>query len=69
VIFRSEDEQLIRHELIKALRNFKLSPVSPLPSSNHHESFLNNETLFKKNHGTGWPDNESTKTWRMQTEG
>jgi hypothetical protein len=44
---------LIRHELIKALRNFKLSPVSPLPSSNHHESCLNNETIIVRDvHGS-----------------
>jgi hypothetical protein len=31
-IFRSEEEQLVRHELIKALSKFKLSNVPPLSS-------------------------------------
>jgi hypothetical protein len=45
VMFRSEDEQLAGHELIKALRNFKLSSVSPLSPSNRHEPSLNNEAI------------------------
>jgi hypothetical protein len=47
VLFKSEDEQLVGHELIKALRSFKLSMVSSLsPStSSCHQSFSNNETI------------------------
>jgi hypothetical protein len=45
VMFRTEEEQLVGHELIKALRNFKLSPVSPLSPSNRHESSSNNEAI------------------------
>jgi hypothetical protein len=44
-MFRSEEEQLVGHELIKALRNFKLSLVSPLSPSNRHESSLNSEAI------------------------
>jgi hypothetical protein len=37
-MFRSEDEQLVGHELIKALRKIKLSKVPLLFPSSHHES-------------------------------
>jgi hypothetical protein len=37
-MFRSEEEQLVGHKLIKALREFKLSKVPPLSSSSRHES-------------------------------
>jgi hypothetical protein len=36
--FRSEEEQSVGYELLKALRKFKLFLVPPLPSSNRHES-------------------------------
>jgi hypothetical protein len=52
VMFRSEDEQLVRHNLFKALRNFKLSLVSPLSPSNHHESSSNNEAIVLHLKGT-----------------
>jgi hypothetical protein len=42
VMFRSEGEQLVKHELIKALSTFKLSMAHPLSSSSRHESPLNN---------------------------
>jgi hypothetical protein len=51
-MFRSKDEQLVGHELIKALRNFKLSSVSPLSPSNRHESSLNNEAIVVHSKGT-----------------
>jgi hypothetical protein len=52
VMFRSEDEQLVGHKLIKALRTFKLSPVSPLSPSNRHGSYLNNEAIVVLPKGT-----------------
>jgi hypothetical protein len=51
-MFRSEEEQLVGHELIKALRNFKLSPVSPLSPSNRHDSSLNSEAIIVHLKGT-----------------
>jgi hypothetical protein len=39
-MFRSEDEQLVGHELIEALSKFKLSNVPHLSSSSCHESSL-----------------------------
>jgi hypothetical protein len=53
MIFRSEDEQLVGHELIKVLRNLELSLVPPLSPSRHHESLSNNEAFVvhpKGNH-------------------
>jgi hypothetical protein len=38
VMFRSENDQLVGHELIKALSIFKLSLVPPLSPSSRHES-------------------------------
>jgi hypothetical protein len=43
-MFKSEYEQLIRHELIKALRKLKLSEIPHLSPSSCHESPSNNET-------------------------
>jgi hypothetical protein len=37
-IFRSEDEQLVEHELIEALSKFKSSKVPLLCPPSHHES-------------------------------
>jgi hypothetical protein len=45
VMVRSEEEQLVGYELIKALRNLKLSMVPHLSLSNRHESPSNNETI------------------------
>jgi hypothetical protein len=45
VMFISEDEQLIGHELIKALSTFKLSLVPPLSPSSRHESPPNNNAI------------------------
>jgi hypothetical protein len=45
-MFRSEDEQLVGHELVEALRKFKLSKVPPLSPSSRHESFLNFKTTI-----------------------
>jgi hypothetical protein len=45
LIFRSEDEQLVGYELIKALLISKLSLLSPLSPISHRESLLNNEVL------------------------
>jgi hypothetical protein len=42
-VFRSKEEQLVGHELIIALRKFKLSNVPPLSSSIRHESSSNIE--------------------------
>jgi hypothetical protein len=51
-MFRSEDEQLIGYELIKALKNFKLSLVSPLSPSISHESSSSNEAMVVHPKGT-----------------
>jgi hypothetical protein len=45
MIFRSEEEQLIGHELIKDLRNLKLSTVPPMFPSSRHETLSNNEAF------------------------
>jgi hypothetical protein len=45
MIFRSEEEQLIGHELIKDLRNLKLSTVPPMSPSSRHETLSNNEAF------------------------
>jgi hypothetical protein len=46
VMFRSEEEQLVGHELIKSLSTFKLSLVPPLsPSSCHESPPSNNATV------------------------
>jgi hypothetical protein len=53
-IFRSENEQLIGHELIKALRKLKLSKI-PLSPSSLHESPSKNEANvvhLKGNHSS-----------------
>jgi hypothetical protein len=44
-IFRSEEEQLVGHELIQALIKFKLSKVPPLSPSSRHDSSLNFEAI------------------------
>jgi hypothetical protein len=44
-IFRSEEEQLVGHELIEALSKFKLSKVPPLSPFSHHESSSNFEAI------------------------
>jgi hypothetical protein len=44
-IFRSEEEQLVRHELIEVLSKFKLSKVPYLFPSSHHESSSNFEAI------------------------
>jgi hypothetical protein len=44
-IFRSEEEQLVGHELIQALSKFKLSKVPPLSPSSRHDSSLNFEAI------------------------
>jgi hypothetical protein len=46
VMFRSEEEQLVGHELTKSLSTFKLSLVPPLsPSSCHESPPSNNATV------------------------
>jgi hypothetical protein len=45
LIFKSEEEQLVGYELIKALCISMLSLLFPLSPVNHHESLLNNEAL------------------------
>jgi hypothetical protein len=45
MLFRSEEEQLVGHDLIKALSKLKLSTVPPLSPSGHHESPSGNEVL------------------------
>jgi hypothetical protein len=44
-MFKSEDEQLVGHELIIALSKFKLSNVPPLSPSSRHESSSSFETI------------------------
>jgi hypothetical protein len=45
VMVRSEEEQLVGYEFIKALRNLKLSMVPHLSLSSRHESPSNNEAI------------------------
>jgi hypothetical protein len=45
MIFKSDEEQLVGHKLIKDLRNLKLSAVPPISPSSHHESLSNNEAF------------------------
>jgi hypothetical protein len=51
MLFRSEDEQLVGHNLIKDLSNLKLSAVPPLSPSGHHESPSDNEALVVQSKG------------------
>jgi hypothetical protein len=44
-MFRSEEEQLVGHELIEALSNFKLSNVPPLSPSSHDKSSSSFEAI------------------------
>jgi hypothetical protein len=44
-IFKSEEEQLVEHELIEALSKFKLSKVPPLSPSSRHESSSSFEAI------------------------
>jgi hypothetical protein len=44
-IFRSEDEQLVGHELIETLSKFKLSKVPPLSPPSHHETTSSFEAI------------------------
>jgi hypothetical protein len=45
MLFRSEEEQLIGHDLIKSLSKLKLSTVPPMPPSGRLESPSDNEAL------------------------
>jgi hypothetical protein len=45
ILLRSEEEQLIEHDLIKPLSNLKLSTVPPFSLSRRHESPSDNEVL------------------------
>jgi hypothetical protein len=51
ILFRSKDEQLVGHELIKALRNLELSMIPHLSPSSHHESPSHNEALVVQSKG------------------
>jgi hypothetical protein len=45
-MFRSEDEQLVGHDLIEALSKFKLSKIPPLSPFSHHESSSSFEAII-----------------------
>jgi hypothetical protein len=45
MLFKSEEEQLVGHDLIKALNELKLSSIPPLSPSGRHESPLDNEAV------------------------
>jgi hypothetical protein len=58
-MFRSEDEQLVEHELIEALSKFKLSNMPPLSSSSRHESSSSFEAIVV-------PPKENQKSYRQR---
>jgi hypothetical protein len=45
MLFKSEEEQLVGHDLIKALSELKLSSIPPLSPSDRHESPSDNEAV------------------------
>jgi hypothetical protein len=46
MLFRSEEEQPVEHDLIKVLSKLKLSSAPPLSSSGRHESTSDNEAVI-----------------------